>query len=75
MKALIKYEDQFGDIKKYYPLFEETLRDRPWEECPCPICTRLGVEVVILRGNNRNRRRGFHNTYVFFKEFKKKTGR
>jgi hypothetical protein len=22
---------------------------------------------VIFRGNNRNRRRGFHNTYVFYR--------
>lgn len=71
MKALTAYEDQFGDEKKYYPFFEETLCDRPWEKCPCVICKHLGVEVVILRGNNRNRRRGFHNTYVFYKEFKK----
>ena len=25
-----------------------------------------GIDVVIFRGNNRNRRRGFHNTYVFY---------
>jgi len=24
------------------------------------------VEVAIFRGNNRNRRRGFHNTRVFY---------
>jgi hypothetical protein len=70
MIALVAYEDQFGDSKKYYPLFEETLRDRPWENCPCAICKALGIEVVILRGNNRNRRRGFHNTYVFYRRFK-----
>ena len=27
---------------------------------------RWGVEVAIFRGNNRNRRRGFHNTHVFY---------
>jgi hypothetical protein len=26
-----------------------------------------GVEIIIFRGNNRNRRRGFHNTYVFYR--------
>ena len=75
MKALIKYEDQLGGEKKYYSLFENTLHDRPWEKCPCAICKELGVEVVILRGNNRNRRRGFHNTYVFYQRFKKAVGR
>ena len=69
MTALIAYEDQFGDEKRYYPLFEETLRDRPWEKCPCAICREIGVEVIILRGNNRNRRRGFHNTWTFYQQF------
>jgi queuine/archaeosine tRNA-ribosyltransferase len=70
MEALVAYEDEFGDEKRYYPLFEETLRDRPWEKCPCVICKGIGIEVILLRGNNRNRRRGFHNTYAFFEQFK-----
>ena len=44
-----------------------TLERRPWEECGCAICIQAGVEVVIFRGNNRNRRRGFHNTFVFYR--------
>ena len=43
-----------------------TLEGRPWERCDCAVCARWGVEVAIFRGNNRNRRRGFHNTYVFY---------
>jgi hypothetical protein len=46
--------------------YRETLEGRPWEQCPCAICRAAGVEVIIFRGNNRNRRRGFHNTYVFY---------
>ena len=38
-------------------------------KCPCEVCKAAGVEVVIFRGNNRNRRRGFHNTYVFYRLF------
>ncbi len=72
MESLITYEDQFGDEKRYYPLFEETLRDRPWEQCPCAICQDIGIEVIILRGNNRNRRRGFHNTWNFYQQFVEK---
>ncbi len=49
----------------------KTLRDRPWEKCPCPICKEVGMEVIVFRGNNRNRRRGFHNTYVFYKILQK----
>ena len=29
MKALITYEEEFGEGKKHFELFEETLRDRP----------------------------------------------
>jgi hypothetical protein len=48
-------------------LLRETLEARPWRSCPCEICRRDGIQVVIFRGNNRNRRRGFHNTYVFYR--------
>lgn len=43
-----------------------TLSAKPWRSCPCDICRRDGIDVIIFRGNNRNRRRGFHNTYVFY---------
>jgi len=44
-----------------------TLEDRPWEHCGCAICQKWGIEVLIFRGNNRNRRRGFHNTNIFYR--------
>lgn len=75
MKALIIYEKEFGGGTKHYELFEETLRDRPWESCTCKICQASGVDVIFLRGNNRNRRRGFHNTWLFYRGFLERTGR
>jgi hypothetical protein len=42
------------------------LEERPWDSCGCDICKQCGIQVVIFRGNNRNRRRGFHNTHVFY---------
>ncbi|NNJ11554.1 hypothetical protein EKD04_014550 [Chloroflexales bacterium ZM16-3] len=48
--------------------YHETLDRRPWMYCPCAICNRIGVEVMIFRGNNRNRRRGFHNTWQLYKQ-------
>ncbi len=48
-------------------LLRQTLEARPWRACPCDICRKDGIQVVIFRGNNRNRRRGFHNTYVFYR--------
>jgi len=49
--------------------YQETLSNKPWEDCGCPICTKHGIEVCIFRGNDRNRRRGFHNTAKFYDEF------
>ncbi|GAA2607346.1 tRNA-guanine transglycosylase DpdA [Streptomyces axinellae] len=49
---------------KYHENYTKTLSDRPWKHCPCLICKELGVEVVIFRGTERNKRRGFHNMTV-----------
>lgn len=51
--------------------YMRTLKTKPWKNCECPICKEIGIEVIIFRGNNRNRRRGFHNTYVFYSLLKK----
>jgi len=45
--------------------YRRTLVDRPWEQCSCPICKEIGIHVILFRGTNRNKRRGFHNTWVF----------
>ena len=44
---------------------ERTLRDQPWKSCDCAICQSAGVEVIIFRSSNRNKRRGFHNLGVY----------
>jgi hypothetical protein len=56
------------------PGYRETLRDRPWEQCGCRVCRELGVEVIIFRGNNRNRRRGFHNLQEFYRRLSELRG-
>jgi len=58
-----------GNIE-YLPYYVATLKDRPWEVCDCPVCRKHGVEILIFKGNDRNRRRGFHNVYVFNKLLK-----
>ena len=47
-------------------LYHELLENRPWRQCDCKICQEIGIDVVIFRNSNRNRRRGFHNTYIFY---------
>ena len=68
LNALLEY-DRFvtADRVDLSGPYRNTLEKRPWEQCECAICKQAGVEVVIFRGNNRNRRRGFHNTYVFYR--------
>jgi queuine/archaeosine tRNA-ribosyltransferase len=68
LEALLAY-DQFvtTDRVEMTNPYRRTLTDRPWEKCDCEICKKSGIEVAIFRGNNRNRRRGFHNTYIFYR--------
>ncbi len=68
IEHLVEYDTLVaGERKGTGERIRRTLEERPWDECDCAICKKWGVEVVIFRGNNRNRRRGFHNTYVFYK--------
>ena len=53
-------------VERRAELYRQTLRDKPWQRCPCAICRALGVEVILFRGNNRNRRRGFHNLWLVY---------
>jgi hypothetical protein len=63
--ALYQYEQLYdGDRDDRMELYRETLSDRPWSRCPCDVCRKVGVEVIIFRGSERNKRRGFHNLYV-----------
>lgn len=79
-KGLVSLETTLDILEEYDVLigqeriferdkFERVLQKKPWKECACPICQKDGIEVIIFRGNNRNRRRGFHNTYVFYQLF------
>lgn len=68
LQAILDYDETLGeDREKHLHYYRETLKDMPWKRCACRICQNNGVEVIIFRGNNRNRRRGFHNTRVFYK--------
>jgi hypothetical protein len=44
---------------------QELLEEAPWKRCQCGICSAAGIEIVIFRGSERNKRRGFHNIYTF----------
>lgn len=61
-RLLIRSSKGEENLEKRYM---ETLEHRPWESCQCDICKKNGIDIVIFRGSNRNKRRGFHNTWVF----------
>ncbi|GAB6075972.1 tRNA-guanine transglycosylase DpdA [Desulfurobacterium crinifex] len=63
------FRDDFKE-EKYSKLYRELLESKIWKECNCEICRSLGIDVVIFRGSNRNKRRGFHNTLRFYRRFR-----
>ncbi len=50
--------------------YRRTLEERPWCSCTCAICVNAGVETLIFRGSNRNKRRGFHNLFAYNQHLK-----
>ncbi len=55
--------------------YREVLEAAPWRQCPCEICRDLGHHVILFRGAERNRRRGFHNIFVFYRRLQRELGR
>jgi len=58
-------EKHMKSLSKTRLQIERTLAAAPWKHCDCDICAHIGVEVIIFRSANRNRRRGFHNLGVY----------
>jgi hypothetical protein len=56
---------QEKELRSTELLVSRTIRDMPWKHCDCDICRKVGVEVIIFRSSNRNKRRGFHNLHVY----------
>lgn len=65
LDALNAYAEICGETRDRSASYAETLGERPWESCMCGVCARLGVHIVIFRGSERNKARGFHNLHVF----------
>jgi hypothetical protein len=65
MESLAAYESLHSSSLTRIGRYREVLEDRPWQKCHCDICQKIGGEVIIFRGSERNKRRGFHNLSVF----------
>lgn len=70
LTLLLEYEALVGSASARHSShaddYRRTLTDRPWDTCPCEICRSIGVETIIFRGSERNKRRGFHNLYILY---------
>jgi hypothetical protein len=74
VKQLREYEKLHDGRTDRSKVYEDILRDKPWKECPCEICRKIGIHVMLFRGAERNRRRGFHNLFVFSRRLRRETG-
>lgn len=74
LKKVLRYDTLFTRLDEntsgFSKAYRRTLGDRPWETCNCKICSVIGIHVVIFRGFNRNKRRGFHNTLMLYRQLK-----
>lgn len=71
VELLMEYEQLYDSEKarkNHAPDYEKTLTDAPWRRCPCEVCKSLKHHVIIFRGAERNRRRGFHNVWTFYRQ-------
>jgi hypothetical protein len=75
LNALCEYERIYSEGKSRETAYREVLGDRPWKQCPCEICATLGIQVVLFRGAERNRRRGFHNLHVTYRRLHQQLNR
>ncbi len=64
LDAIDEYDELLG-TKSRRSAYAETLSAAPWRECSCDICRAVGIHVIIFRGTERNKRRGFHNLFAF----------
>ena len=71
LSALLAYEEIHDGKRDRGEAYRETLAAQPWKHCDCSVCRDLGVEVVLFRGTERNKRRGFHNLHVFSQRLKR----
>ena len=69
LTAVRAYAELVGEVtERTRRDYRETLARQPWDYCKCSICEAIKIEVLIFRGNNRNRRRGFHNTWQLYQQ-------
>ena len=70
LELLTDYDALLGMPTSRHGAYGELLKDQPWKRCSCEICKSIGIEVIVFRGSERNKRRGFHNLHIFWERLK-----
>jgi hypothetical protein len=74
LKAIMSYDRLLTRAKdeeaRLIAGYRNTLGNRPWSYCSCPFCRESGIEILVFRGANRNKRRGAHNTWQLFRSLR-----
>ncbi|MDB4777453.1 tRNA-guanine transglycosylase DpdA [Verrucomicrobia bacterium] len=73
LTTITEYDQLMGGDTRNEAHYRRVLSEKPWQKCPCQVCQKTGIDTIIFRRNNRNRRRGFHNTWWFYRLFSKLT--
>jgi queuine/archaeosine tRNA-ribosyltransferase len=71
LQALQRYEDLYDPGNSHTEAYRDTLTERPWSKCSCDVCRSLGHHVILFRGAERNRRRGLHNIWTFYRRIQR----
>ena len=75
LKSVLEYDEllfrEEADERPLEQAYRRTLTDRPWEQCNCAVCLTVGIDTLIFRGLNRNKRRGAHNTLMLYRNLGK----
>lgn len=74
LDKLHQYEELYDPGADRRKVYRETLETAPWKDCSCEVCQALGYHVILFRGAERNRRRGFHNLWVFYRRLHRELG-
>lgn len=77
LKPILEYEalvDAEGIGRTRAEDYARTLTAKPWKRCKCEVCKAIGVDVIIFRGSERNKRRGFHNLFVLYEKLNHELG-
>jgi hypothetical protein len=62
------FDEMYDGVIDRTEIYREILTDQPWRHCQCEVCRRIGIQVMIFRGAERHKRRGFHNLFVTYQK-------